>query len=74
MEIVRDFFCDSVSGSTVQLRRSPLTTPIGGCGGNIVHKLDLVTGITAATTTELGPGSFWKADCTRYRISIQRIT
>lgn len=73
--ISRDFFVDSISGSAVQLRRSPLSTPLGDtCSGVQIHQANLVLGITAATTAEAGAGAFWQANCTRYRLTVERIS
>jgi hypothetical protein len=75
MEIRRTFFVDSVSSSAVQLRRWPtLNSMDDTCGGRQIHQANLVIGLSAATTAEAGSNAFWKADCTRYEVTVRRLT
>lgn len=70
--ITRDFFVDSVSTSAVQLRRVPGLTPIPTASpGEQLHQVNLVTGVNAAFNADTG---FWVANCTRYRVTIERLT
>ena len=75
MKIVREFFVDSASSTAVQLRRHPQLIGLDDtCSGRQMHQVNIVTGLSSATTVEAGPNAFWKADCTRYRVTVERLT
>lgn len=74
MRLQRDFFADSVSTDTVQLVRvqaaggEPLPSSNVGLA---LHRITVVTGNAVAANADT---AFWVANCTRYRVTIERIS
>ena len=73
MRTQRDFFVDSVSSTQVQLVRSPVVpTPSPESDpGVAMHRIVIFTGHTLAANADT---SFWVANCTRYRVTVERIS
>ena len=69
--LVRDFFADSVSSTAVQLRRVPGGAINDAFPGLNIHKIEMITGAGAAANADT---EFFVANCTRYRVTIERLT
>lgn len=71
-DIVREFYIDSISGSAVQFRPVPVLSPEPVADPTVqLHQVNVVTGFTAATNAST---AYYQQNCTRYRISIERIS
>ena len=74
MRITRDFFVDSASSTTVQLKRVPNSSLDNTCAGVQIHSAALTIGRGSATTVEAGAGAFWQTGCIRYRVTVEKLS
>ena len=71
-ETVRDFFIDSISGTTVQLRRVPGLEPSPAADAPMCpHQITVVTGKDSAVNAST---EFYKTGCLKYRVTIARLS
>ena len=71
-EIERVFFVDSISTNQVQLRRvAGLTFTPDAHPGQSMHQITVTTGAGAVANADTG---FWQANCTRYKVTISRMS